>query len=1193
MPAGLKTNRHHHRATPYVSKVGGPGRLQPCRSAPGSPNGPWLRDYYLTVVRTEDGQLISPIRKWLADLGLETYAEQFDENEVALEDLPGLTADDLRNELGIKKLADRRKLLAAISAMEPDLGEVEQRIIGTYPILIARPFRDLVRQTDIVRKSRIFVDVLTNTLKYLALVVETEYLRSELRDEALNRMIDKDLGRPLVSAWHRFLETALPFMASQGHASFIPELQPFYEKVELKTARRDKVKPPGAYYDDLGEVVEKKGQALPWVSALINYRNRLAHDANPPDEELQSAYDFYYPILRRLLEEMGWCADYRLYKRERSRLFSLMGDSPVVVNEQLPEEALSTNLALAARGSDHFLPLIPFFIVPSDHFAVGTEELDVLVYDQKSGKRIIYVSPCGSKRETTRTIDEWRKLVAAKQIIEPLLDKSSLTATEIEVRCARLSARTREALQRCGKVIEGLYYPRREAEPHLRAWPGSSYPLLAAVSPAGGGKTNLLLHMAEEWADAGHTVLHLSGGQMEEDDIISAMKASLRLEPCLTPAEIVSAATADNRHFIVIVDGINEHPRRAELLRSVIALGRSLRDNRLFGVAVAFRDDEAAWLKVSDSDRETLFYDPSEERPDQRQRYRNLPRLLRVSPLSHPERQGMWQEYVLRDKPRFKPQFTYRKVYQRNRDLAALLQNPLVLRLFLEVYAGRTMPTALSREDVFRAYLDRLGELTRDDGELLLNLGRVLLGTCQGTVELDLLYDDPRTKDAVRNTGIGSPYTRLIESGVLNERREAEARRVGFVVEAVLENVLGQVLVTDGLADTPDGLATALQSHASFSSVAGACRSALTEMTKKRGPEYLRSFVAVEGEQIPQIGGTVLGQLLFVGENVAEGVKILSPSPTEQTIRSALIAAEYLEGQLKSEQACQLLIDLVSIMRGGMNHNALFAEVLGKAGELLITLSNYTGALECVKESVAVFLSVYGENHERVANGYDSLGLVYQMLGNYDLAQQHYEKCLAIELNLFGEDHPGVARSYNNIGLVLQMAGEITQALAYHEKALASRLIVRGKQHLEVATSYNNIGLVKAAMGDQGKALECYERCLAIQLNILGEEHPHIAISYNNIGCAYFFRDPPPDGAQKALEYYEKGLAIQLKVLGYEHLDVARSYESIGFVSPFAGDRDRTIELYEKALAIELKVFGKKHRRVAVLQKVIAGLKNS
>ena len=46
----------------------------------------------------------------------------------------------------------------------PSLSAAQQRVIDTYPILIAVPFRELVAQSDIVRKSRFFVDVLTNLL---------------------------------------------------------------------------------------------------------------------------------------------------------------------------------------------------------------------------------------------------------------------------------------------------------------------------------------------------------------------------------------------------------------------------------------------------------------------------------------------------------------------------------------------------------------------------------------------------------------------------------------------------------------------------------------------------------------------------------------------------------------------------------------------------------------------------------------------------------------------------------------------------------------------------------------------------------------------------------------------------------------------------------------------------------------------
>ena len=74
--------------------------------------------------------------------------------------------------------------------------------------------------------------LLTNVLKYLALVLESEYLQSDHRDEALNEIINRDLNLPLVSAWNKFLRKAIPSMKQAGHAFFVEELEPFYRSVE-------------------------------------------------------------------------------------------------------------------------------------------------------------------------------------------------------------------------------------------------------------------------------------------------------------------------------------------------------------------------------------------------------------------------------------------------------------------------------------------------------------------------------------------------------------------------------------------------------------------------------------------------------------------------------------------------------------------------------------------------------------------------------------------------------------------------------------------------------------------------------------------------------------------------------------------------------------------------------------------------
>ena len=60
------------------------------------------------------------IINWLRGLGLEQYASAFHDNAIDAEVLRELTADDLK-ELGVNLVGHRRKLLAAIAALRPDL----------------------------------------------------------------------------------------------------------------------------------------------------------------------------------------------------------------------------------------------------------------------------------------------------------------------------------------------------------------------------------------------------------------------------------------------------------------------------------------------------------------------------------------------------------------------------------------------------------------------------------------------------------------------------------------------------------------------------------------------------------------------------------------------------------------------------------------------------------------------------------------------------------------------------------------------------------------------------------------------------------------------------------------------------------------------------------------------------------------
>jgi class 3 adenylate cyclase len=67
---------------------------------------------------------------WLRDLGLGDYAETFKDNGVELDLLPELDNEDLKD-LGVSRLADRKKLLKAIAELRPEV--IEERIAPAAP----------------------------------------------------------------------------------------------------------------------------------------------------------------------------------------------------------------------------------------------------------------------------------------------------------------------------------------------------------------------------------------------------------------------------------------------------------------------------------------------------------------------------------------------------------------------------------------------------------------------------------------------------------------------------------------------------------------------------------------------------------------------------------------------------------------------------------------------------------------------------------------------------------------------------------------------------------------------------------------------------------------------------------------------------------------------------------------------------
>src|SRR5215207_1378997 len=118
------------------------------------------------------------VTDWLHSLGLEQYAEAFRDNDFDGEVLPEINADDLIA-IGITSIGHRRKLLAAIAALKPEVAPTAGTGASVNPAPTLPPI-SVVRSADAERRQL--------TVMFCDLVGSTA-LSAQLDPEELSKVI--------------------------------------------------------------------------------------------------------------------------------------------------------------------------------------------------------------------------------------------------------------------------------------------------------------------------------------------------------------------------------------------------------------------------------------------------------------------------------------------------------------------------------------------------------------------------------------------------------------------------------------------------------------------------------------------------------------------------------------------------------------------------------------------------------------------------------------------------------------------------------------------------------------------------------------------------------------------------------------------------------------------------------------------
>ena len=529
------------------------------------------------------------------------------------------------------------------------------------------------------------------------------------------------------------------------------------------------------------------------------------------------------------------------------------------------------------------------------------------------------------------------------------------------------------------------------------------------------------------------------------------------------------------------------------------------------------------------------------------------------------EMKGAWENYATKDKAKFKPQFNFDAIADFDRALYNQINNPLILRLFLEIYNGKSLPKKGVKH--LNIWQDWLQTFTKEEQTFLKLLANEVWIKGENELLLDDLLKQETLKPYFISDIINSPYNRLKNTGWISLYVKDLNANIGYTVEGALLYLL------------------ALQLQEQKTIIDFAAVQALLKSGNKLKRSAIESYLC---EQALSGNLNLVTDLIDVGDEYIDlcikplilyiktfGVKATIEMVLESPSKNDWIALEELDGQLEELQLHILRKDFLLAL---MAHNLYDTKESVELGLKAIPIFDKEDAMNQLSK-VDPTISFIAEDAKLLF----LLGDCERKFGSLDKALNYYDKSLTISLQTLDSEHLDIIELYNNIGITWDRKGNDEKSLEYKEKCLELILKTLGADHTFAAIAYNNIGLTWDSKGDYDKALEYYDNCLAIYLKNLGGEHPNVATTYNNIGTSWRSKDE----YDKAIQFYEKSLAIFLKTLGNSHSNVARLYNNIAVAWEKKCEYVKALAYYEKSLAIDLITLGETHSSISNLYKKI------
>ena len=563
------------------------------------------------------------------------------------------------------------KSLKTKNQLEEQLVDKEdQRIIDTYPYFLAHPYHRALTETEPFKRIHLLKETFLNYLKYLGLVTASEYFSSDLKVKDINRNFKQFLFRPQFGFWNAFMRETVKALKENKHQWFVKELPMYYKKIESEKKAKK-------YNDQTG------------IGALINFRNHyLGHGMVPSREKCEALWVENFAILKELLLEMEFCKNYSIVSKDRNITLRLMGNEITQVN--LKTKLLSNVAMLNAKNEQ--ISVVPFFVLPGEYFIKEvSENAKLMVYEQNTGKRMVFFSPESISGETSgNVLEQLNKMIGEKDREEPITNKQ-LSKEKFQELIKENNKDFVGGLIKERKVIPEIYQERQDAEIALRSWIGALAGLFFVSAEAGSGKTNLLVEMNRQYNERGIDTLLLRGNRFAGDELWEEIQVRLNLAKDVNISKSKAFGYTQDNPFIILIDGCNEHPNAEQLFDDILAF-LNIHKGGHIKVVLSWRVNTKSELPSVKPEFESLVYVDGSDSSDEKNIVAKACHWLK--PLNKKEVEGAWDMYTSnkKDKVRRKPNFTLEELTYKDRSLADQLDNPLLMRLFLELYNGKGLP---------------------------------------------------------------------------------------------------------------------------------------------------------------------------------------------------------------------------------------------------------------------------------------------------------------------------------------------------------------------------------------------------------------------------------------------------------------------------------------------------------------------